>query len=108
MSFRVHGCVVEAESGRPLAGMLVRLYDKDVVLDDFLGESRSGPDGRFELSFGEAQFRDVFEKRPDLYLRVYDPSGSQLLRSTEHEVRFDAGRDEFFEVRIDRTGVRES
>lgn len=108
MSFRVHGCVVEGETGRPLAGMLVRLYDKDLVLDDFLGEARSGADGRFELSFGEAQFRDVFEKRPDLYLRVYDPSGRQLLGSTEREVRFDAGRDEFFEVRVQRRRVRET
>jgi hypothetical protein len=107
MSFRVHGCVVEAETGRPLTGMLVRVYDKDVVLDDFLGESRSGVDGRFEVGFSEAQFRDVFERRPDLYLRVYDPSGRQLLGSTEREVRLDAGRDEFFEVRIQRRRVRE-
>lgn len=108
MSFRVHGCVVEHETGRPLEGMLVRLYDKDVVLDDFLGESRTGAGGRFELTFTEAQFKDVFEKRPDLYLHVYDPSGTRLLRSTEREVRFDAGREEFFEVRIDRGRIRES
>jgi hypothetical protein len=108
MSFRVHGCVVEAATGRPLEGMVIRLYDKDVVLDDFLGESRTGASGRFELTFTEAQFRDVFEKRPDLYLRVYDPSGTHLLRTTEREVRFNAGRDEFFEVRIDRSRVRET
>jgi hypothetical protein len=108
MSFRVHGSVVEAETGRPLAGLLVRVYDKDVVLDDFLGESRTGANGCFELTFTEAQFRDVFEKRPDLYLHVYDPSGTRLLRSTEREVRFGAARDEFFEVRIERRRVREA
>lgn len=63
MSFRVHGSVVEAETGRPLAGVLVR---------------------------------------------VYDPSGRQLLGSTEREVRFGAGCDEFFEVRIHRKHVRET
>ena len=108
MSFRVHGSVVEHETGRPLAGMLVRVYDKDVVLDDFLGESRTTENGRFEVTFGEAQFRDVFEKRPDLYLHVYDPSGERLLQSTEREIRFAAGRDEFYEVRIVRGRVRES
>lgn len=108
MSFRVRGSVVEHETGRPLAGMLVRLYDKDVVLDDFLGETRTDPAGRFELTFTETQFKDLLETRPDLYLRVYDPSGSRQLHSTEDEVRFNAGQDEFFEVRIVRKRVRES
>lgn len=108
MPFHVRGLVVEAETGRPLAGMLVRLYDKDVVLDDFLGETRSDEAGRFELSFTEAQFRDVFETRPDLYLHVYDPSGRILLENGEHQVRFGAQQEEFFEVRIRRTRVRES
>jgi hypothetical protein len=108
MSFRVRGAVVEGETGRPLGGMLVRLYDKDVVLDDFLGETRTDPAGRFELTFTEAQFKDLLETRPDLYLRVYDPSGSRQLHSTEDEVRFNAGQDEFFEVRIVRKRVRES
>lgn len=108
MKFRVHGLVVESESGRPLAGMLVRAYDKDVVLDDYLGEARTGADGRFEVVFLEEHFKDVREKRPDLYLHVYDPSGATLLHTTEREVRFNADREEFFEVRIVRRRVRES
>jgi hypothetical protein len=108
MSFRVHGTVVEHETGRPLVGLLVRVYDKDVVLDDFLGEARTGPNGGFEVRFEEARFRDLFERRPDLYLHVFDPSGARLLQSTEREIRFGAGRDEFYEVRIVRGRVRES
>lgn len=108
VSYRVHGLVREAETGRALAGMLVRLYDKDVVLDDFLGETRSDEGGRFELTFTETQFRDVFETRPDLYLHVYDPSGRTLLHSSEGQVRFNARPEEFFEVLIRRQRVRES
>jgi len=107
MLFHVRGSVVEDETGRPLAGMLVRLYDKDVVLDDFLGEIRTNAAGRFELAFTEAQFKDLFETRPDLYLHVYDPSGRHLLETTEREVRFNAKQDEFFELRIARERVRE-
>jgi len=108
MPFRVHGSVVENESGRPLAALLVRAYDKDVVLDDFLGEDRTDAAGRFEVAFTEKRFKDLFEKRPDLYLRVYDPSGARLLHTTEREVRFNAEREEFFEVRIARAQVLES
>ena len=108
MLFHVRGSVVEDETGRPLEGMLIRLYDKDVVLDDFLGETRSNAAGRFELAFTEAQFKDLFETRPDLYLRVYNASGTHRLLTTEDEVRFNAGHEEFFEVRIARERIRES
>lgn len=108
ISFRVHGQVVEDESGRPLASMLVRAFDKDVAFDDFLGEARTSDAGRFEVVFTDEQFKDFFESRPDLYLQVFDPSGSRLLYTTEREVRFNAGREEFFEVRISRDRVLES
>lgn len=85
----------------------MRLFDKDVVLDDVLGETRTNAAGRFELAFTEAQFKDFFETRPDLYLHVYDPSGTHRVQTSEREVRFNAGHDEFFELRIARERVRE-
>ena len=108
MPFRVHGSVVEDESGRPLAGMLVRAYDEDVLVDDFLGEARTDAAGRFEVVFTEVQFMDFHETRPDLYLRVFDASGGRLLHTTERAVRFDAGPQEYFELRIPRERVAES
>jgi hypothetical protein len=108
MSFRVHGIVVEAESGRPLAAMLVRAYDQDALRDDYLGESRTDAPGRFEVVFTEAHFKDVVETRPDLYLRVFDPSGAMLLLTTAPDVRRNAGHEEFFELRVPRSNVRES
>ncbi len=107
-SFRVHGSVVEDESGRPLAAMLVRVYDKDLALDDFLGEARTDDAGRFEVTFTDDHFKDLIESRPDLYLQVVDPRGIRLLHTTEDRVRFNAGHDEFFELRIARERVLES
>lgn len=108
MPFRIRGSVIEDESGRPLEGLVVRAYDEDILVDDFLGEARTDANGRFEVIFTEVQFMDLYETRPDLYLRVFDPSGARLLRSTEDHVRSNAELTEAFEVRIPRARLSES
>jgi len=99
---RIVGTVVEAESGRPLAGLLVKGYDKDLLKDDYLGDTRTDADGRFRIVYTEVQFRDLHETLPDLYLRVFDASGKTLLHTTENAVRRDALVEEHFEIRIPR------
>ena len=97
----VLGIVVEEESRRPLQGLRVRAFDKDLIRDDDLGEALTDEAGRFEIRFTEAQFRDFTETAPDLYLRIYDSTG-RLLHSTENAVRRNAGTRESFEVAIPR------
>lgn len=97
---RVIGTVVEQESGKPLEGLRVRAYDKDLVFDDDLGETTTDAAGRFEISYTDVQFRDLEETEPDLYLRVYDADGSQLLYSSEKAVRRSALMLEEFDIRI--------
>ena len=104
---RVVGSVVEAESGRPLEGLLVRAYDKDLIFDDRLGDTHTNAEGQFELSYTEAQFRDFNETQPDLYLRVYDASGKRLLHTTEREVR-QAQVLERYEIKIPRAKLAAS
>ena len=99
---RLLGTVVEAESGRPIEGLLVRAYDKDWIRDDHLGDVRTDSEGRFELAYSEVQFRDLNETLPDLYLRIFDAKGETLLHSTEDTVRANAKVVERFEIRIPR------
>jgi hypothetical protein len=99
---RIRGSVSEEESGRPLEGLLVRAYDKDLLADDHLGDSHTNAAGRFEIEYTEAQFRDLHETLPDLYLRVFDGSGKKLLHTTEDAVRANALVVEHFEIRIPR------
>lgn len=99
---RVIGQVVEQESGKPLAGLRVRAYDKDWVFDDDLGETRTDAAGRFEISYTDVQFRDLEETQPDLYLRVYDADGERLLYSSEKAVRRSALVVEHFDIQIPR------
>jgi hypothetical protein len=99
---RIRGSVIEDESGRPLEGLLVRAYDKDLLVDDHLGDTRTNAAGEFEIDYSEVQYRDLHETLPDLYLRVFDASGNRLLHSTEAEVRRSALVLETFEIRIPR------
>ncbi len=98
--YKITGRVRVEESGAPCEGLLVRAWDKDLIFDDHLGDARTGPDGRFEISFTDEQFRQVFDENPDEYLRVYDASGRLELYSTRGAVRRDAGEVEHFEIAI--------
>ena len=83
-------------------GLRVRGYDEDWVFDDKLGEARTDAEGRFEISYSEVQFRDLEETLPDVYIRIYDPTGKVLLYSSESAVRRNAMVLERFDVEIPR------
>jgi len=105
---RLNGTVVEEESGKPLEGLFVRAYDKDLISDDHLGDTHTDASGRFEIEYSEVQFRDFNETLPDLYLRIFDASGKRLLHSTERQVRKNALVLERFEIRIPRAKLAAS
>ena len=99
---RVVGTVVEEESGRPLEGLVVRAYDKDILFDDRLGSVHTNAKGEFEISYTETQFRDFNETQPDLYVKVFDASGKKLLHSTKKRGAPGAEVLERYEIRIPR------
>jgi hypothetical protein len=99
--FTVYGVVRELESGRALGGLVVRGFDKDLMSDDYLGSASTDAGGRYEIQFSAESFRDLFERRPDLYVRVFSADG-RLLLSTEDAVRWDAGKTEQLDVAVPR------
>jgi hypothetical protein len=99
---RVVGTILEEESGRPLEGLVVRAYDKDILFDDRLGSVHTNAKGQFEISYTETQFRDFNETQPDLYVKVFDATGEKLLHSTKSQVRRGAEVLERYEIRIPR------
>jgi hypothetical protein len=98
--FRIEGTVREEGSERPLAGLVVRAYDKDVFSDDHLGDAVTDPVGRFDIHFTDLAFRDVVEQRPDVYLKVFAPDGSSELFSTEDSVRRNARAEEHYDILV--------
>jgi hypothetical protein len=66
---------IEKGEDKPLTGdeYTVRLYDRDTVDDDFLGESKLDAHGRISISFAHELFvnDDVFiENKPDFYFVI--------------------------------------
>jgi len=98
--FQVAGVVLEEKTHAPLAGYGVQAFDKDVVSDDFLGESTTDEAGRFEIRFTDADFKDALESQPDIYLVVLAPDTAQPVHDTRHAIRRDASQDEYFEISI--------
>ncbi len=66
---------IEKGDDAPLTGddYLVRLYDRDIADDDFLGESRLDADGHIRIAFAHDAFVNdaaFNEARPDFYFMI--------------------------------------
>lgn len=106
--FRIRGRLEEEETGRPLGDLVVRAFDRDWLFDDKLGFATSDADGRFEIVFDSDRFSELFETRPDLYLRIFDALGTREIHRTLDAVRWNASPDEVFRVRIPARALAES
>ena len=96
----VRGAVID-EEGIGIGGLIVSLYDKDLIFDDVLGTTATDRSGYFKIMYRTEAFRDLFEERPDLYLKVTDNEGNELYTSKE-AVWFEAGRIETFNVTVEQ------
>jgi len=100
MNFRITGRITERESGLGVRGLNVRAYDRDLLFDDLLGTVTTDAEGRFEMVYAEKDFRELFEKRPDVYLSIYAPPFKSLF-DTKDSIRWGARELEHFELQID-------
>jgi len=98
--FNISGTVRERESGMHLPDLQIKAYDKDLLYDDLLGNALTDQSGRFEINYEGKDFRELFEKRPDIYLKIMDASGERILHTTRHTVLWNADVDEHFEIEI--------
>jgi carotenoid cleavage dioxygenase len=98
--YRVFGVIEEEETRRPLAGLVVRAFDRDLIFDDRLGFTITDGDGRFEIRYASEQFRDLWESQPDIYLRVFDADGSRMLHETRDAIRWNASADEEYRILV--------
>lgn len=97
----VYGQVVDS-SGNPAPDLVVRVFDKDRLFDDVLGFTTTDKLGDFQLVYHERAFHEPGEGAPELYLRVEDAEGNELY-STEDQIRYQAGRIEYYLIELERT-----
>ena len=96
---RVIGTIVELESGKPIAGLQVKAFDKDLIWDDKLGTAITDAKGGFKINYSSADF-GILETSPELYLRVFDAGGKKLLYTSEKSIRRDPQVEERFDITI--------
>ncbi len=105
--FVVYGRVVDAESGGALAGVRVEVLDRDPLHDDLLGEVRTDALGFYRLEYRRRDFRDLFERRPETYIRVVDEAGETLFTS-DRSFRHKAGKVAAIHAAVDGSRVPEA
>jgi hypothetical protein len=95
----VRGRVTD-KSGKGLGGLFVSLYDEDLFFDDRLGQAETDENGKYSLTYRTHEFRDLFERKPDLYLKVIDKKGKSLF-VLKGRVWYESGRVETIDIEID-------
>jgi hypothetical protein len=83
-----------------LPELFVKSYDKDLLFDDLLGSAITDTQGKFDIICELSDFRDFFEKRPDIYFKVFRADRTTLIYSTENAVRWNQGRISDHEILI--------
>lgn len=108
ISLRIRGRVSEAETGLGIGGLYVKAYDDDLLIDDLLGHAVTDGRGRFEIVVEREDFKELFEKRPDLYFKVLASDKERLIHRTPTACSLKGGRLDDVEIRIPRQKVGES
>ena len=104
---RVLGTIVEEESGKPLSGLIVRAFDKDILFDDKLGKTVTDAGGNFRIDYSSLDFSLLgAETSPELYVRIYDASGKKLLWTSEKAIRRDVQVEERYDIKIPKAKLR--
>jgi hypothetical protein len=81
-NFTISGRVIDRTTHKPVAGVRVEAWDKDLIHNDLVGSAVSDAEGAFRIDFDESYFKELFfDREPDLFFRVF--ADTQVLYSTE-------------------------
>ncbi len=95
----VRGRITDAK-GAGLGGLTVSIFDKELVFAERLGQTKTDEKGFYSLTYKAEDFRDLIERKPDLFLKVLDPNGQTLFATEKAAIRFEAGRVEVMDLTL--------
>ncbi|MCG8575044.1 MAG: hypothetical protein MI810_09195 [Flavobacteriales bacterium] len=98
--FQLSGVVLDHGTGKPLGGVLVKAYDRDLIYDDLVGTCVTDEKGSFKINFNAKDFQEAFDKNPDIYLNIYTRDGKEMLHTSAETVKLKQGIIKDFIIRI--------
>jgi hypothetical protein len=79
------GRVVNRKTRKGIPGLRVEAWDKDLIFDDFVGQTVTDDNGEFTLEFESSYYKELcFDRKPDIYFKIY--LERELIHSTEDSV----------------------
>lgn len=96
----VRGRVTGAD-GKGVGGVTVSVFDRDMAFADRLGRTETDTSGNYSFTYPADKYRDLIDRRPDIFVKVTDSSGETLFASTR-PVYYEAGRVETVDAQIER------
>ncbi len=97
----VLGRVVD-KLNRPLAGLIVQAFDRDMRSEELLGESITNREGKYEIIWLHSQLSGRGKKEADIIIKVFTREKKTLLFASDmDEVRFNASPREEINITIE-------
>jgi hypothetical protein len=99
----VYGKVTDRHN-RPLRGLLVQAFDRDMRSEELVGEAITGQDGQYVINYTSEKFSRAEKNSADLLMRVFAEGESKvaLYEDSLDSVRFNCSALEEIDIHIGR------
>jgi hypothetical protein len=85
MNTIINGIIIDSYTQIGVASLTVEAWDKDLLVNDFLGDAVTDPTGAFPISFDASKFTEFFlDAHANIFFKIYQ--NGVLLSSTENSV----------------------